>query len=423
MNKTSRRDFIMKSTLLTGVSLFPDLISLGCTDKKTGVPSGLSSTLKVVDKEVCFVNNLANKVYRSMPSNPQFRYFSGIPGIPNVQPVPFPWGKENFSSGNGGFLTDNVYLEPGKSWVLQLAISTPGKGDTASGSPQYKTWYRTSLNGGKTFSALKQVIIEGYTSMNPIENVEIGRNGFNVDFTRPIVRASNGEIMIPVGLHPWDEKNKQIYLPVPNAYLFQDAGVLIANWLPDGSDVEWKFGGWLRIDYNKSTRGLSEPTIVETNKPGRFAMVTRCSNTGRPELPGYAWISFSDDYCRNWSVLKPFTYADGGNFFVPTAHSTLFKSRKSGLVYWIGNLNETNPKGSHPRYPLVIAEVDLESFGLKRHTVTIIDTRYPGVEDPLVQLSNFSVMENVEAGEILVVCTRREGANTAIHPSWYRINL
>lgn len=423
MNKTSRRDFIMKSTLLTGISLFPDLISMGCTDKKTNLPSGLSSTLEVIDKEVWFVNNLANKEYRSMPTNPQFRYFSGFPGIPGVQPVPFLWGKENFSSGNGGFLTDNVYLEPGKSWVLQLAISTPGQGDTTTGSPQYKTWYRTSLNGGKTFSALKQVIIEGYTSMNPIVNVEIGRNGFNVDFTRPIVRASNGEIMVPVGLHPWDEKNKQIYLPIPNAYLFQDAGVLIANWLPDGSDVEWKFGGWLRIDSNKSTRGLSEPTIVETSKPGRFAMVTRCSNTGRPELPGYAWISFSDDYCRNWSALKPFTYADGGNFFVPTAHSTLFKSRKSGLVYWIGNLNEANPKGSHPRYPLVIAEVDLESFGLKRHTVTIIDTRYPGIEDPLVQLSNFRVMENVEAKEILVVCTRREGANAASHPSWYRINL
>lgn len=423
MNKTSRRNFIMKFTILSGVALFPSWIIQGCSAQKALHINGLSSAPKVVDKETWFINNLANKEYRPMPNDLQFRYFSGFPAIQNVQSVPFPWGKENFYSGNGGYITDNVYLEPGKPWVLQLAISTPGQSDSNTGSPQYKIWYRTSTDGGKTFSDLKQVIIGDYTSMNPIANVEIGRNGYNVDFTRPIVRASNGEIMIPVCLHPWDEEKGKIYRPVSGAGLFQDAGVLIANWLPDGRDVEWKFGEWLRIDYNQSTRGLSEPTIVETKKPGRFAMVTRCSNSGRPELPGYAWVSFSDDYCRTWSAPNPFTYADGGNFFVPTAHSTLFKSRKSGRVYWIGNLNETNPNGSHPRYPLSIGEVDLESFGLIRNTVIIIDTRHPEVEDPLVQLSNFKVMENVEAKEILVVCTRIERTNVASHPSWYRIKL
>jgi hypothetical protein len=314
-------------------------------------------------------------------------------------------------------------MEPGKPWVLQLAISTPGEGDTSAGSPQYKIWYRTSVNNGKKFSDLKQVIIDGYTNMNPIDSVEIGRNGFNVDFTRPIVRASNGEIMIPVGLHPWDAEKHKIYLPVSGAYIFQDAGVLIANWLDNGNDVEWKFGQWLRIDYNQSTRGLSEPTIVETKTPGKFAMVARGSNLARPELPGYAWVSFSNDYCRTWSAPKPLTYTDGGNFFVPTAHSTLFKSRKSKRVYWIGNLTPTNPDASFPRYPLVIGEIDLKSFALIKNSVTEIDTRHPNAEDLKVQLSNFKVMENVEANEILVVCTRREGSKAASHPSWYRIKL
>jgi len=429
MEKTSRRDFVIKSTLLTGGALFPGWMIQECIATKTALSSTtLSGGPEIIDKEICFIDNLANKKeYRPITNDPQFRYFSGFPSIKSVQPVPFPWGHENFYSGNGGYLTDNVYLEPGKPWVLQLAISTPGKGDTNTGSVQYKIWYRTSANGGKTFSDLKQVIIEGYTSMNPIAKVEIGRNGYNVDFTRPIVRASNGEIMVPVCLHPWDEQKGKIYSPLSGIGIFQDVGVLIANWLPDGSDVEWKFGEWLRIDYNQSTRGLSEPSIVETRKPGRFAMVTRCSNSGRPELPGYARISFSEDYCRTWSEPKPFTYADGGNFFVPTACSTIFKSGKSGRIYWIGNLTETNPNGSYPRFPLVIGEVDLESFGLIRNTVTIIDTRHPEIEGPLVQLSNFKIMENVEAKEILVVLTRLDhsiqGTNVANHPSWYRIKL
>lgn len=422
-NSASRRSFLKRSVWLTGAALLPGWVAKASGIKIQGVYTPGPHAPKVIDKEICFVNDAANKAYRPMPDDPRFRYFSGVPDIKLVQPVPFSWGLENFYSENGGYLTDNVYVEPRKPWILQLANSTPGKSDSAAGSPQYKIWYRTSDNGGKTFSGLKQVIIKGYTGMNPIPDVEIGRNGFNVDFTRPVVRASNGDVMVPVCLHPWDKEGKKIYLPVSKAGLFQDVGVLIAKWLPDGSDVEWNFGKWLRIDYHQSTRGLSEPTIVETREPGKFAMVTRCSNSGQPDLPGYARISFSDDYCRTWSAPRPFTYSDGSNFFVPTAHSTIIKSRKDGRVYWIGNLTETNPQGSFPRFPLVIGEVDQESFGLIKNTVTIIDTRHPEADGPLLQLSNFKVMENVAAKELLIVCTRREGRNVAAHPSWYRVKL
>ena len=282
----SRRQFILRSALLTTGALLPGLLDLGCRARRTGMPvQKHAKPPRVVDKEVWLIDAPVDSAYRPMPPDPEFRYYSGFPAIERVQPVPFPWGKENFYSGNGGYLTDNVYLEPGKPWVLQLAISTPGQGDTWAGSVQYKVWYRVSLDSGHSFGALKQVAVKGYSSLNPIPGVKIGRNGFNVDFTRPIVRASNGEIMIPVGSGRWDEEKGKIYSPVSGAGLFGDAGVLIANWLPDGTDVEWKFGNWLRIGFNQSTRGLAEPTVVETTRPGRFAMLARCSNSGRPELP------------------------------------------------------------------------------------------------------------------------------------------
>ena len=185
--------------------------------------------------------------------------------------------------------------------------------------------------------------------------------------------------MVPVGLHPWDEEKKQIYLPVPGAFLFQDAGVLIGRWLPDGSDITWHFGDWLRVDHHLSTRGLSEPTIVETGTPGRFAMVSRCSNLANLSLPCYARVSFSNDYCRTWSAPEPFTYSNGKPFYVTTAQSALFKSRITGKTYWIGNLNTVNPQASHPRYPLVIGEVDLDHFGLIETSVieTIPANLYP----------------------------------------------
>lgn len=378
--------------------------------------------ISVLDKEIYYVNDAHNSGYRPIPTDPDFYYFTNIPAIPRTLPVPFEWETENFYSNNGGYITDNVYLEPGKPWILQLCISTPGVGDTQTGSAQYKIWYRTSNDGGASFTSLKQVIVKGYSSMNPIEGVVVGRNGFNVDATRPIVRASNGEIMIPIGLHPWDEEKNKIYLPNSSAFLFQDAGVLIGHWLPDGNDVEWEFGGWLRIDHNKSTRGLSEPTIVQLNDQGRFAMVCRGSNLARLELPCYAWASFSDDFCRTWTEPVPFTYNDGENFFVTTAHSTLFTSKVNGKTYWIGNLTKTNPQASFPRYPLVIGEVDLANFGLIKETVVEIDNRLL-LDGEQLQLSNFRVLENKTIPEIIVSLTRREGSISAKRPSWYRIRL
>lgn len=417
----------LKKIFFSMLSILAFLILLtvhSCSVNKNG-KRDTTSIPEVIDKEICFVNDEHNGDYRPVPTDPDFYYYSGFPVIPPVQPVSFPWGEENFYSGNGGYITENVYLEPedDKPWVLQLSISTPGKGDTKTGSPQYKIWYRTSNDNGVTFTPLKQAIAKGYSNMNPNEGVEIGRNGYNVDATRPIVRASNGEIMIPIGLHPWDEEKQEVYLPVAGAYIFQDAGVLIGKWLPDGADIEFEFGGWLRIDHNKSTRGLSEPTIVELNQEGHFAMVCRGSNLARLELPCYAWVAFSDDYCRTWSEPEPLTYSSGENFFVTTAHSTLFKSKVNGKTYWIGNLQHENPRASIPRYPLVIGEVDLDNFGIIKETVVEIDTRQPQDGGENLQLSNFSILESNKRAEIIMVLTRREGANTASHKSWYRIRL
>lgn len=380
--------------------------------------------LRVLDQERCFVNGGSPAAgCRPVPSDPGFLLHPDLPGIPAVNPVPFAWGKENFSSGNGHHITDNVYLEAGKPWVLQLAISTPGKSDTAAGSPLYKTWYRVSTDNGGHFTPLKQLIVKGHNPMEPVDGVLIGRNGYNVDFGRPIVKASNGEIMVPVGLHPWDTVHNKRYLPDPKAFLFQDAGVLAGKWAADGSDLQWEFGKWLRIDHNQSTRGLSEPSVVELSTPGHFAMVARGSNLARFDLPCYAWVSFSKDYCRTWSPCRPLAYSDGGAFFVTTAQSALFRSATTGKTYWIGNLQKENPKASAPRYPLVMGEMDLKVFGLIRDTVIRIDTRQDDREDQTVQLSNFRIMEHKTKKEIIVSLKRRDKTGAAAADSWYRIGL
>ena len=79
---------------------------------------------------------------------------------------------------------------------------------------------------------------------------------------------------------------------------------------------------------------------------------------------------------------------------MPKRRSTTDIFPNSRKLYWIGNIapeKPTNP--GHPRYPLIIGEVDETTFSLKQETVTQIDTRRPG-EGKMMQLSNFWIIEH-----------------------------
>jgi len=86
--------------------------------------------------------------------------------------------------------------------------------------------------------------------------------------------------------------------------------------------------------------------------------------------------------------------------------STFFRSTKNGRLYWIGNVTDPQKTyGNYPRYPLHICEVD-EKYGcLVKDTLTEIDTRREG-DSELVQLSNFSLLENRETLKLEVRLAR-----------------
>lgn len=424
-NSVTRRTFLDKSQrLIVGAALIPGstilLSGQSCSRRGADDKAGQTNPyVVIIDKEIVFIDHGSN--YRAIPTDPDFRNVANIPSLPKIIEVPFPWKEERLISNNQGYITGNVFVDPKNRFVLQMMLSTPGTPDTSSGSPQYKTWYRVSIDGGRTFSRPSLVMIEGNTQENPMDGVEIGRNGYNVNFTTPIIMSSSGKIIVPVNLHPWDEENQKIYNPA-DAYIFQDAGALVGEWNDNTKDITWRFGGWLRIDHNMSTRGLSEPSIVELSD-GRFVMISRGSNLKRPDLPAHAWVSFSRDDGMSWSLPEPFAYSDGNNFHVPASCSTIFRSKVNGKLYWIGNLVENNPDGNFPRFPLVIGQVSEEPFGLIKDTILQIDARHVEREGEMVQLSNFNILEHLHNAEIIITLTRREGTTVARASSWYRINL
>jgi hypothetical protein len=72
----------------------------------------------------------------------------------------------------------------------------------------------------------------------------------------------------------------------------------------------------------------------------------------------------------------------------------------------MGNITETPTIGNGPRYPLQIVEVDESIPAFKRDTLTVIDDRDPSRDSEHLQLSNFSVVEDRETGDVEVYLTK-----------------
>jgi len=154
----------------------------------------------------------------------------------------------------------------------------------------------------------------------------------------------------------------------------------------------------------RSSRGCLEPTIAQA-PDGRLLMVMRGSNESIPDQPGVKWFSISHDEGRTWTPPEPWTYTDGETCYSPSSSSQLFQ-HSSGRLYWLGNVSPENPRGSYPRYPLVIGKVDPDSLLLIRESVYPIDTWQPE-DGPLpVMLSSFYAHEDRRNGHILLHLSR-----------------
>jgi len=321
--------------------------------------------------------------------------------LPKSVRVPYAPGEENLSP-------SSTYREPGKPWVLRLAIATPHDIDTMEGSKTYKLWYQVSTDSGKTYDKIRPLIQKGkeYNQLHPIRPVFLPKNSF-VTSSGALIPVSNGEIMVPIEFWRLDEKG-ELYNP-KGFYTFCDSAVLIGTWAADGSDVEWDLGEAVALGLDQSTSGGYEPAIIELEKPGRFLMALRASNIGDEAMPSYKWKCVSEDYCRTWSEPTPFAYADGERFFSPASCSEFRRHSKTGKVYWFGNITPENAKANHPRYPLVVAEFDEGTLGLVKSTLQVIDTRDPQRGDTeKVEFSNFSISEDPQTGAFHVSLSRRD---------------
>ena len=294
------------------------------------------------------------------------------------------------------------FLDPDRDLLLTMVMrGTLPTDDPLEGLRSWHLAYSVSEDGGRIYLFEEQVIQDGFTAENPVEGVWVGRNAMMIgDMSCRPIRNHRGEILVPVQICPLG-KDGRIMNPA-GGYTYHVSAVLIGRWTR-GNRIAWEISETVSTDPFLSTRGVLEPTLAEL-PDGRVMMVMRGSNDVKPDLPGYKWISFSDDGGRTWSQPAPWTYEDGSRFYSPSSCSQLIR-HSSGVYLWIGNICSRNPVGNWPRYPLVIGEVEPEGGHLLKGSVVVVDDRQPG-EDEKMTLSNLMAHEDRETGEILLHLTR-----------------
>lgn len=155
----------------------------------------------------------------------------------------------------------------------------------------------------------------------------------------------------------------------------------------------------------KSSRGVDEPIAVML-PTGRILAVFRGSNVQSKNwntrigsgAPAHKWYCYSDDGGKTFTDPVPWHFDNREVFYSSAAISAFIRSIKNDKIYWIGNISDHTAYGNHPRYPLVMAEVNEHGLLIK-DTLTTIDTREEG-DSEKVQLSNFHFLQDREMGTI-----------------------
>ena len=167
------------------------------------------------------------------------------------------------------------------------------------------------------------------------------------------------------------------------------------------------------VDDTISTRGLSEPMFAEL-PDGRILCIFRTATdkvegwTYRldPNAPACKYYVISEDGGKTFSEPKPWGYENGEIIYSPSSICQVVKSEVNGKLYWIGNAcTKGEINGAYPRFPLLIIEINQKTGLAIRNSAVLIDTRRAG-ESEKVQLSNFCILEDCEAGTLEIYLSK-----------------
>ena len=300
-------------------------------------------------------------------------------------------------------LMDLAYgYDPVSRRTIHLALQRVFPKVDYSGGDYDHTLYRLSADEGRTWTDYRLLRYEagpdfdagnwaapGYLETNRLYA------GYNVEALSNGTLATAGCVKVP---HTNAEGQQELVTGVRS---------FVGRWDAAREQYDWTASAPLAVSTAISSRGLLEPAIAEL-KTGELLLSMRGSNS--ETTPGCAWVSVSPDAGMTWGPVGDLRYDDGEPFYAPSSFARMLRSRKTGKLYWVGNICPSPPQGNLPRHPLVIAEIDEQAHALRRNTVTTIDdldlATAPEPDLAQLQLTNFAMLENRETEDFEITMTR-----------------
>ncbi|HHV96711.1 MAG TPA: exo-alpha-sialidase [Clostridiaceae bacterium] len=270
-------------------------------------------------------------------------------------------------------------------------------------------YYRLSFDNGYTWTNKKYIIQKGkdpfgqtYDKIHFLKDVYFGRN-MAASVSPLIIKTYDGSILVSVQVQITNEKGELIN---PTGWGYMKAGAIKGSWNEENLDYEWDLGEYASVSLNESTRGVYEPAFGKI-RDNKLIMVMRGSNASRrDEIMGVKFYSTSKDNGYTWSKPLPLKYDDDTVMYSSSCIPKLI-NHTNGRLYYIGVINDSNPDGNLPRYPLCIAEIDMENCCVIKDSVTVIDTKRKNQDDSakdshVVDFSNHGIYEDKNTGDIIV---------------------
>jgi len=256
------------------------------------------------------------------------------------------------------------------------------------------TYSRLSRDGGRTWSAPKQLRYEDGDDFDPNEPMKATYLDHNEAYMGSNIAVLPDGTLLHCVAHanaPGDPKS--------NDRIWRMGSVFVTGtWDEAANDFAWTPGAHVEISPEMSARGLMASEVAPLNG-GRILVVWRGSTEGwdgtKATIPGRKFFSVSTDGGKTLSMPAEWKYDDGTSFYSPSSFHRMIRHSVTGKLYWFGNICPEPPKGNMPRYPLIVAEVDEEKAALKKSTVTVVDDRQPN-QGADIQFSNFSLLEDRE---------------------------
>jgi len=259
------------------------------------------------------------------------------------------------------------FLDPDNGLLLsihQTSRRRPGDGVDPYGFRQTMLLYQVSQDGGRTWSAAKQIIHPGseYDETRWMPVITDDEQFISVD-QGPFAKLDDGTILFSLNVHT----PSKYY---PDKQMFKGA-VLRGRWRNGGPTMDWDVGGVIQVPKSVSPIGGDEPDLLHLG--GQRVLTTlRCQGDDEQGILSTRHWALSEDGGRTWSKPQLLKYDDGSMVCVPASIGAFEKDPRTGKAYWFGNILDKPVTGQVPRYPLTIAEFDMSRFCIIKDSVTVI---------------------------------------------------